>query len=383
MSLLRKIVESVNAGYTGALVRGGRLFYRHFYGELLKRHPVGKVAGEADYVEKWRPLSRKPHLAPYRLFSQYIGPDPNIVPEDISATIIQPLLNPAEYRAYYQDKNMFDKILSPDIMPATLMRGIGGMDYDAEYALIEDAKPAIDEISRTEERIFIKPSVDSSSGDSVVGFSRGKDGLLYSMEDGKAFDEVWLANYKADNPDYIVQRGLSQHKDIARFNPSSINTIRVATYRSVIDDKPHFLSALIRIGKTGSFVDNAHAGGLFVGIDRNGVLGKYACDQYGNRYETFNGINFRDDTYVIPDFEKIIQFSESVASQILHARLVAQDICIEADGQLKLVEFNLRAFSMWLFQFTSGVAFGDYTDEIIRYCAENRKRVRKVIVEPF
>lgn len=47
----------------------------------------------------------------YLLFSRYIGNDINIVPEAISHNIIEPILNPVEYRRFYEDKNMFDKVL--------------------------------------------------------------------------------------------------------------------------------------------------------------------------------------------------------------------------------------------------------------------------------
>lgn len=383
MSFIRKTVETINRCYTTVLIIGGRCLYRRQYKKLLRSHPVGKIERESEYLAKWRHLSRKPHVAPFRLFSQYTGADPNIVPEDISATIIQPLLNPIEYRPYYQDKNMFDKILSPEIMPVTLLRGMHGKSFDVKYRSTEDVKSIISKICREEERIFIKPSVNSSSGDAVIGFNRADDGLLHSLKDGTVFDENWLNNYKKDNPNYILQRGLKQHKDVAFYNTSSINTIRVVTYRSVTDEKSHFLRAVIRIGKRGAFVDNAHAGGVFVGIDCNGILGKYACDQYGNRYDSFNGIDFNGTCHFIPHFEQIIQFAEKVASQIHHARLVAQDICLQDNGEPCLIEFNLRAFAPWVFQFVSGSVFGKYTDEIINYCVQNRKNVKKVFVEPF
>lgn len=244
-------------------------------------------------------------------------------------------------------------------------------------------KPILADISEKEECIFVKPTVGTSSGLQVVGFRRKNDGILYSLLNGIAFDEKWLHDYMMDNSDFIIQRGLTQHSAISKFNPSSINTIRVATYRSVVDNKPHFLNAVLRIGNKGSFVDNAHSGGLFVGVDEEGRLGKFACDQYGNRYDSFNGINFNTETHTIPNFDVIIDFAKRVASDIIHARLVAQDICLEANGNPKLVEFNIRAFSPWLFQFTVGPVFRKYTDEIIEYCVAHKKDVCKVIVEPF
>lgn len=379
----RRISNRINALYSDALKLGGGIMYRRNYAKLLKLHPHGPYKSEKEYSERWRKLCKNPDLSTYRLYAQYIGEDTRIAPEDIVSGIIQPLLNPVEYRGYYQDKNMFEKIIPKSMLPVTLLRGIRGNLFDADYQVINSLEDVIDNINSKEDCVFLKPAVDTSSGEGVIGFSRTHDGKLHSMSDGKVLDKFTIENYMNSSPEFILQRGLVQHPYINQFNPSSINTIRIATYRSVRDGKPHFLNATIRIGKSGSFVDNGHAGGLFVGVDANGRLGKYACDQYGNKYDSFNGINFKNGDYVIPDFEEIKRFSETVAAHVLHARLIAHDICLQANGKPKLVEFNIRAFSVWLFQFTSGPALGEYTDEIIDYCAQHKNEVKKVFVEPF
>lgn len=383
-SIFRRISDIINYRYTRLLQFGGQMVTRRNYKSLLNRHPHGAFASETEYIQRWNKLQKHPDVNTYRLFAQYIGEDPRIAPEDIISGIIQPLLNPIEYRGFYQDKNLFEKLLPKDWLPTALLRGIRGNIFDRDYRLLHTTlQDELNRINQEEERVFIKPSVDSSSGEGVIGYARGENLKLYSMIDGTELNAPSLLTYINSNPDFILQRGLTQHPYVSQFNPSSINTIRIATYRSVIDGRSHFINAIIRIGKTGTFVDNAHAGGLFVGIDHDGTLGKYACDQYGNKYDTFNGINFKDHEYIIPEFDRIRKFSEEVASQLTHARLVAQDICIQEDGSLKLVEFNIRAFSSWLFQFTSGIALGEWTDEIIDYCVGNIDEIKKVIIEPF
>lgn len=382
-SIFRKLTIGINRIYTKALSCGIKLMIQKNYSKLLKRHPHPAFSSEKEYKKLWSPLTKNPDNSTYRLFSQYIGEEPAIAPETVIANIIQPLLNPIEYRPYYRDKNAFDKILGADFLPTTLLRSMEGSLLDASYNSIVNPETTLAEINRTESRVFLKPTVDSSSGQGVVGFERGDDGVLRKFGDGIVLDKTFIDKYKAQNPNFILQRALTQHPEVSLFNPTSINTIRIATYRSVVDNKPHFLRAIIRIGKAGSIVDNAHSGGLFVGVDETGTLGKYACDQYGNRYDKFNGVNFKDNTYTIPNFDKVIKFSEEIAKKVLHARLLAQDICIEENGEPKLVEFNIGAFSAWLFQFTSGTAFGEYTQEIIDYCKTRKENISKVFVEPF
>lgn len=380
-SIFRRLSDRLNKSYTKALSLGGRMLHRRSYAKLLALHPAKPLQSEKYYLQLWSHLSPNPDKSTYRLFSQYIGEDSRIVPEEICAGIVQPLLNPIEYRPYYSDKNLFDKVLSPNMLPTTILRGINGGGYNAGYQVINFNSIDFGKLSAT--RLFLKPTVDSSSGEGVKAFARDEEGRYFSLDNREVLDGAFLNEYIKSNPDFILQEGLTQHESVSKFNPTSINTIRVATYRSVIDNKSHFLNAIIRIGKNGAFVDNAHAGGVFVGVDRNGKVGKFACDQYGNRYTDFNGVDFAKHEHYIEHFDKIIEFSEKVASELTHARLVAQDICLEANGNPKLVEFNVRAFSTWLFQFTVGPAFAEYTDEIIWYCSQNKNKVRKVFVEPF
>lgn len=384
MSTFRLFVAKIDKAYTSALCKGIRMLYRYNYKNLLNRHPLSHAEGEADFVAKWLPLCKHPHIPTYRLFSQYIGPNPNIVPEDVSSTIIQPLLNPIETRPYYQDKNAFEKILPASFLPKALLRMINGAYISAEYEPIEGiSDKTLDKLTKGVETLFIKPSTDSSSGQGVMKFSRDKNGILFNSDEGKIFNCEFLDSYGKSNPNFIVQEALSQSDYISQFNPTSINTLRVATYKSVVDNRTHVCAIILRIGKQGADVDNAHAGGLFVGVGLDGTLGKFACDQYGNKHDTFNGIDFKNGDYRIPQFEKVISFAEKVGDNIMHHRLIAQDICLQANGEPCLVEFNIRAFTPWLFQFTTGPAFAEYTDEIIDYCAKHKKNVRKVFVEPF
>ncbi len=130
----------------------------------------------------------------------------------------------------------------------------------------------------------------------------------------------------------------------------------------------------MRIGEKGSYVDNAHAGGLFVGVDRNGELGKYLCDQNGNKYGCFNGVDFANNTFVIPAFDKVLDFARSVGAKIPHLRVLQLDIMIDGSNRPRIIEFNCNVVGTWAFQFAMSPVFGEYTDEIIDYCKRHKKR---------
>ena len=78
----------------------------------------------------------------------------------------------------------------------------------------------------------------------------------------------------------------------------------------------------------------------------------------------------------MPYYDKVIDFAKDVARHIPHHRLLALDIMLDENNNPRLIEFNVEKYSVWLFQFTTGGAFGEFTDEIIDYCAEHKKEIK-------
>jgi hypothetical protein len=169
---------------------------------------------------------------------------------------------------------------------------------------------------------------------------------------------------------------------MAQFNPTSVNTLRIAVYRDVKTGALEVIGAVIRIGGKGSFVDNICSGGSFIYVDNNGKLSNFACNEHGNTYKIHNGIDFEKNEFVIPDFEKIKQFVFEVAKRMPHMNLFANDVAIDENGSPKLIEVNTIMFSYWLYQFFGKPVFGEHTDEIIEYCLkENEKIAPKVVLK--
>lgn len=353
--------------------------YNKQYKVLLKRNNIANVPcqGEDKWVEKWSVLG-KANPVYYRLFSHYIGSDLNIIPEDICHNVIELFLNPKIHVPYYSDKNMFDKLFKKGTMPVTIFRKIDGFFYDENYSdlTINDDKKLYYILEKSGyDKIVIKPSVDSCSGNDVrLFFQDGKTWKELGSEEQLSIE--YLSKNYGDN--YIVQECLKQADCMAYYNPTSINTIRVTLYRSVKDNKCCTPSAIIRIGAKGSFVDNAHAGGAFVGIYQDGSLCKKVLNQYGESTSVFNDIDFSQE-HKIPNWDKVIEFAKYIGENVPHHRLLALDIMIDSQSNPKLVEFNCDGYSMWLFQFTCGAALGEYADEVIEYCKNNlNKCVRSI-----
>ena len=258
---------------------------------------------------------------------------------------------------------MFPILCGKDALPKTLVcRMSGGPLWDGDYNPI--SRP-INEYLEGFEKVILKPSLDSSSGKNVHLFIK-RNGVWVSEADGSLMTKDFLMSY---GKNFVVQEAIQQHSDIARFNPSSVNTLRIAVYRSVKDNEPHVLASIMRVGKKGMFVDNAHAGGLYVGIDvSSGKVGKMLYDQYGRNYTHLNDLDYTNNEFVIPCWEKVKDFVCDVSRKLVHHRLFAFDITVDSNGEPKIIEYNISGFSYWLFMFTGQKPLGEYTEEIIDYC---------------
>lgn len=339
--------------------------------EAMKLNGIADKAcdGERQWLERWSVFGVGIETTQYRLFHHYIGSNMDIVPEEISNCFIEPVLNPEELRGAYLDKNFFNKLLPENWLPTTYLRKMNGHYYDRYYNAITLDDNVLQNLLADADEIIVKPALDSSWGIEVRAFFRQPDGRWTDSDGATKLSTLFLDTHYGN--DLIVQEKIRQSEFASRFNPTSANTIRMAVYRSVKDDTCHCIGAVMRIGGKGSVVDNTHGGGHFVGIDMaDGTLHKTVYSQEGEGSATFNGIDFGTG-HRIPDWDKVVAFGEAVGSRIPHHRLVALDIALAESGPV-LIEFNVKAYGTWVFQYTSGSAFGSYADEIIDYCLKNK-----------
>lgn len=330
---------------------------------LLHGFENKRAEGEEEYLKKWSVLSSRVEPYSYRFFIHYVGRTPNIIPEDIGRTIIEKILNPIEYRKTYSDKNLFPEIIGKEFVPKTLICRINNSNLLDKNFVFAD-KP-INFYLRDYDNVILKPSLNSSSGRGIIKFI--KDGENYVSHDKTILlSDAFLRSFDSD---FCLQEAINQHAFMKRLCATSVNTVRLCLYRSISDEKTVVTSAIIRIGKSGSFVDNVHAGGMFTGVNiKTGELGKFVIDQYGNRKRTWNNIDYSTTILIIPFWERILSFAQYIGSRLHHLRLIAVDIALNESGEPILLEYNITSFSYWLFMLTGQDVFGDYLDEIINFC---------------
>ena len=326
-----------------------------------------KVEGEDEYVSKWKVLSPRVEPFSYRFFSHYVGYSPNIIPEDIGHSYIEPILNPIPYRLVYSVKSLFPKIIGANYLPRSIVCRINNsclLDENFQKAE-KDLSVYIGNVNE----LVLKPSIGGSSGKGIVKFF--KDGNVFLSDDkSKVLTKEFLSSYGSD---FCLQEAVRQHEFMLRLCSTSVNTIRLCVYKSVKDEKARVLSGFLRIGREGSIVDNVHMGGMIIGVDVcTGELGHCLYDQFGNKTTKWNNVDYASTRFAVPNWQNIIQFAEMVGSRIYHHRLLGLDIALTESGNPILIEYNLNSFGFWAFMLTGQEVFGKYTDEIITYCRTSR-----------
>ena len=141
---------------------------------------------------------------------------------------------------------------------------------------------------------------------------------------------------------YILEEKLVNCEELALINPSSLNTLRVYTMLDSAGD-PHILTMMLRVGKTGSDVDNWGAGGVGYEVDvTSGIIVGYGVDKKGNRHVYHPGTDVAVPGLKIPRYAELLALVDKLCRVDNKARLVGWDIAITPTG-FDLVEMNCPA----------------------------------------
>ena len=271
-----------------------------------------------------------------------------------------PALNRLNFASAYTDKNIFS-VLFPDIrQPETIVKNMNGVFYRPE-GFVVDTDSAIECCLSEKSDCIIKPTVDSSEGRGVA---------LLDRTSPKSLQEAF-ATYGVN---FIVQRKLRQSRYMAILNPTSFNTIRIYTYRSV-SGCVFIYKSFIRFGGAGDVRDNVSAGGGIVSLDDNGR----ASDRiFRLKNLTVGSLSSEKgiENFVVPDFGKIAKFAIDLHQRLPYFDFIGWDIGICEDGEPVFVEYNVRPFVEGP-QMACGPMFGEFIDEVMDRVKNVRREERK------
>ncbi len=277
--------------------------------------------------------------------------DKRIIPEDIFFSDIELTLNQSNNIPFFENKSIYNKWFNDGVFPLDFLHRINGKYFNSSLELISELD-ALAIISNLSYPLVIKPNVDSFGG-ANVSFPESESELL------KIISEL---------PSFVLQEKIMQHNSLNNIY-ESVNTVRVCLYKSVKDDQWHIINASLRMGKDGS-LDNETDGGIVCSINENGYLNGYALDKYGNKFHQHPNSEVLFDIQ-IPFYKDMCNTAIAVSEQILYARIVSLDLCLDKEGKWRAIEVNLQGHTIRFAQYTGKPFFGKFTDEVVEYCVNN------------
>ena len=211
-------------------------------------------------------------------------------------------LNPKEYWHFFDNKNefnqKFDKYLNRDWM------FIDGNNFDEFKKFTE------------KHNIFIAKPNDLSCGKGV------RKVKIEDQDLKEVYDDLF--NTKT----YLIEEVATQHEDMNKLHPDSVNTVRIVT---IVSDYgiPSVVACVVRIGTNHHVVDNFNSGGITAMIDlKTGKICSNAINTEGEIFENHPTTGVKLIDFQIPLFEEIKKMVTEASLVIKEERLIGWDVCV-------------------------------------------------------
>ena len=318
------------------------------------------------YKQKWKALTshvEKAYMINVSKSIKYI--DLDVVPSDVYYSIIEPTLNNIPFSVGLEDKSQLDWMYG-DQSPHVFLKNIHGVFFVGDK-VIEASDIDFITCVKSHHKVIVKQSIDSHGGRSIIVFSRKGDGFYTDSGEYLTIDYL-LSKFKSN---FIVQAFVNQHDFYAQFNQSSLNSLRVMTYRSVVDNEIKVLNVVLRVGNAGSYVDNLKFGGYAIGLNEDGFLRHFGVNNRGEVRSEFNGTLLRNMGKA-EGIDAVLETAVKAAAMHHHSRVLGFDMCYTNDDKVKIIEVNTWDLEVYNIQLANGSLFHQYTDEVIDYCAKMR-----------
>lgn len=207
--------------------------------------------------------------------------------------------------------------------------------------------------------LFIKPNSSSYGNGAMCA-------MIHNEEEAKELYE----KLRGEKTDWLVERRIVQSGEMGKWNPSSVNTIRINSF--LTDRGFYTLAPFIRTGRAGSIVDNGGKGGILALVDeKTGIICTDGRDENGNTYVDHPDSNVPFKGEAVPEWEKLIQISERIHKESMADHIyISWDFAHTADGW-KVIEGNWGQFIAQ--QSTSKRGFKREFDKYMKGRAINNK----------
>lgn len=210
---------------------------------------------------------------------------------------------------------------------------------DAAAASDEDLRAFIDR----HPRVIAKPAA-------------GEGGAGIGIYDTAEVSDVatWRA-LLVERDQTLLEEVLTQHEDLNRLYPDSVNTVRMITYRDPSDEL-HVIASVLRIGN-GAVIDNFASGGMFTMLDDDGVALYPGVDKQSNIYHQHPTTGTTIKGLQVPFYPQVVEMIADAAKRLPTVPYVGWDIAITPDGPA-LIEANHNSSVFQMKPSASGIRTG-------------------------
>ena len=295
-------------------------------------------------------------------------------PEEFMVRYIYPYMNFKKIVAGYTNKCMIDRMLdinnakkNVDVLtPENIAFCDNGRFFRGGSAY---------ELCTCEEAI---QTILASTGDLIVkpALSSHGNGIMLLSEADK--NEMNIRNiFEKYRNNFVIQKKVIQHPELAKLNPSSVNTMRIATYQD-FTGKVKILYSTLRFGAKGSICDNAdpqethNLSGGFCAIKPDGTL-----ERKVHHLRTLETTVLSEEIVdIIPFYEKVQKAVLFLHTRFPHFSLIAWDVTVTPEVHPVIIEYNFRP-GLATCQLVHGPMFGKEDMDIIMEQISKARIIRK------
>lgn len=259
------------------------------------------------------------------------------------------VLNPPAYRKLTQNKLCEKALYNLMHISTARMRGYyhpgkGVTDYGQPLQNEEQLDNLLGSLKDHE--VCLKP-IEGWGGVGVkvgkVGIRHGQAVLQLAGSDTVLDSRAIIESYSqsGEPTEFIIEDRLRQSSQFEGFNPGSLNTLRLWVL-SGPGNQTSVLGGYLRVGRAGSVIDNASAGGLMCPVDIDTGMLSHGITKHSPHRDEFSthpdhGAQLTGE--VIDQWTDICRFACDVLSRLPHTRFAGLDIALTPNGPV-LVETN-------------------------------------------
>ena len=186
------------------------------------------------------------------------------------------------------------------------------------------------QFTKKNNKFIVKP-IDGSHGKGIRIIEVAKEDNLK-----KLYNELVKENT-------VIEELIIQHNEIAEFNPTSVNTLRVVTLVCP-DGQVRIMTANLRVGNGIRYADNFHHNGIatLLNVD-NGIVISSGIDMNFNRYIVHPVSGKQLIGFKIPYWNDVVKTVKEAATVTPTVGYVGWDVAIGKKGEIIILEGNAAA----------------------------------------